>query len=198
MTTALLSSLAEVAGELRRREVRFALVGGIAVSLRAEPRFTAHVDLAIAVEGDEQVERLVRDLRVAGFEVRALVERETRGRIATVRLRNRLGVVVDLIAANSGIEAEVVEAAHPVVIDEAGEIPVATAEDLLAMKVLSTAPHREQDRLDARNLLLVNRGLDLAKVRSRLEQIASRGFDRGEDLRSKLEGIVADAESEGE
>ncbi len=37
-------------------EVGFALVGGLAVSARSEPRFTRDIDLAVAVDGDQQAE----------------------------------------------------------------------------------------------------------------------------------------------
>ena len=37
---------------------RLALVGGLAVSARAEPRFTRDVDLAVAVVSDDEAERL--------------------------------------------------------------------------------------------------------------------------------------------
>lgn len=108
MTNAVLLSLADIASELGRLRIRFALVGGLAVSVRGEPRFTADVDVAVAIASDAEVESLVRDLRAHGYEVRALVEHETQGRLATVRLRNETGIVVDLIAASSGIEAEIV------------------------------------------------------------------------------------------
>jgi Nucleotidyl transferase AbiEii toxin, Type IV TA system len=56
------------------RSVRFALVGGMAVSLRAEVRFTRDIDLAIDTATDAEV--LVFALRDEGYRVKALVERE--------------------------------------------------------------------------------------------------------------------------
>jgi hypothetical protein len=44
---------------LRPRGKRFALVGGLAVSVRAEVRFTRDVDLAVAVSSDAEAESLV-------------------------------------------------------------------------------------------------------------------------------------------
>jgi hypothetical protein len=198
MTSAVLTSLMDMATELRTRGISFALVGGLAVSVRGEPRFTADVDLAIAVPGDREVESLVLDLRGRGYEVRALVEHDTRNRVATVRLRNKYGIVVDLLAASSGVEPEIVAAATPVAIEGVGQIPIATAEDLLATKVLAMTPRREQDRLDARNLLLVNPTLDLEKVRERLELIRARGFAREQDLDAKLRDVLSDANAESD
>ena len=112
---------------------------------------------------------------------------EERKRIAISRVRSREGTVVDLLAASSGIEAEIVAAAT---VDPALEgIPVATAEHLLALKVLSVRPQRLQDEIDARSLLAVG-VIDLAKVRAALALIEARGFARGQDLSAKLQTIL--------
>ena len=101
-------ALAEVSSRLSRAEVRFALVGGLAVSARSEPRFTRDVDVAVAVPGDPAAEQLVRSLVKAGFSVLAVVEQEATGRMATVRLlppgETEEGVVVELLFASSGVE----------------------------------------------------------------------------------------------
>lgn len=110
---------------------------------------------------------------------------------ATVRLRGPRGSVVDLIAATCGVEPEVVEHATVVSIPGVGELPVARAEDLLAMKVLAITPGREEDAIDARNLLLMNPDLDRAYVRERLAPIKTRGFHRDQDLDQKLESILS-------
>jgi hypothetical protein len=54
--------LADIAQRLRERGVAFALVGGLAVSVRSEVRFTRDVDLAVAVSTDAEMEALVRIL----------------------------------------------------------------------------------------------------------------------------------------
>ena len=57
------AALAEIGRVLDECDIDWALVGGLAVSARAEPRFTRDVDLAVAVEGDPEAESLVRELR---------------------------------------------------------------------------------------------------------------------------------------
>lgn len=183
------SALREVAEWLTARRVPFALVGGIAVSVRAEVRFTRDVDLALSVS-EAGLESLVRDLRAAGYAILAIVEHETARRTATVRLRSRAGITVDVLAASSGIESEIVAAAKPVEVPDVGTIPVATAEDLLAMKVLSMTPRRPQDRIDATNILATHPRLDLDLVRARLSLIQSRGFHREQDLDQKLTDVL--------
>lgn len=187
------ATLAAIAHCLRDLGRPFALVGGLAVSVRAEVRFTRDIDLAITVADDAEVERLVYELRAAGYTAIALVEHKTRARLATVRLESPSGLVVDLLAASSGIEAEVVERATPVALEDIGEVPVARAEELLAMKILSMSDQRLQDRIDAINLLQMNDTLDIEAVKANLERIIERGFHRDEDLFAKLKGLLAAA-----
>jgi hypothetical protein len=186
-----LDALAQVASELRTRGVPFALVGGLAVSAVAEVRFTRDVDIALSVPTDLALESLVRDLARAGYDAVAVIEQDERKRIAIARLRGPSGVVVDLLAASNGIEAEIVADAKPIAFEVAGELPVAMAEDLLAMKVLSMRPARLQDRIDAENLIRIATP-DLALVRDRLGLIESRGFARGQDLAAKFDGLLAE------
>jgi hypothetical protein len=181
--------LAEMALRLESLGQRFALVGGLAVSARAEPRFTRDVDIAVDLPTDAAVESLVRDLTVGAYRVAAVVEHEARERIATVRLRSRGGVVVDLLAASSGIEHEIVEraVAMPATF---GSVLVSRAEELLAMKVLSMTERRLQDRIDAVNLVLESPSLSLDEVRANLCLIQERGYDREQDLEAKLAAVL--------
>lgn len=189
--TSQLAALAQVAKELRARGVPFALVGGLAVSVVAEVRFTRDVDIALSVPTDLALETLVRDLAQVGYDAVAVIEQDERNRIAIARLRGPTGVVVDLLAASNGIEAEIVADAKPIALEVAGELPVATAEDLLAMKVLSMRAARLQDRIDAENLIRIAKP-DIALVRNRLALIDRRGFARGQDLAAKLDGLLAE------
>jgi hypothetical protein len=185
-------ALAHAAGELRRQGKKFALVGGLAVSVRGEVRSTRDVDLAVAVANDAEAEALVASLAGSGYRVFALLEQEARGRIATVRLTSPLGVLVDLMIASCGIEPEIVASATSTEFKGIGAIPVARAEDLLAMKVLSAREGRARDWDDARGLLKENPKLDLALVRARLSLITTRGFARKENLSAKLEKLLAE------
>jgi hypothetical protein len=45
------------------------LVGGLAVSVRAEPRFTRDADLVVAVDSDIEAEAMVRSFLVRGYRV---------------------------------------------------------------------------------------------------------------------------------
>lgn len=183
-------ALGHAAGELRRQGTKFALVGGLAVSVRGKVRTTRDVDLAIAVSNDAETEALVLNLAPSGYRVLSILEQEVHARLATVRLTSPLGVVVDLLAASCGIESEIVAAATSTEFRGIGAIPVARAEDLLAMKLLSAREGRARDWDDARGLIEENAELDLALVRQRLNLITARGFARKEDLAARLEKLL--------
>lgn len=189
------TALGGIASELTRLGRPFAVVGGFGVSLRAEVRFTRDVDIAVQAHDDGDVKALVLELRAKRYEVIALVEHDDAKRLATVRLRNPSGITVDLLTASSGIETEIVERSTPVAIEGIGPVPVAQAEELLAMKVLSMDARRLQDRIDALRLLEVNRDLDVRRVRDNLRLIDARGFGRRQDLTAKLEDVLASVRS---
>ena len=115
----------------------FAVVGGLAVSARAEPRLTRDADLAIAVRNDDDAERIVLAMQARGYSVLAVVEQNATGRLSTVRLGSAGSVVMDLLFASSGIEPEIVERATDVSVIPGLVLPVASVGDLIAMKLSS-------------------------------------------------------------
>lgn len=193
---ALEQSLHAIVGHLRRLDRRFALVGGLAVSARAEPRLTRDADLAVAVTDDRDAEALVRDLRSAGYEVAASVEQEATGRLATIRLLPRdLGdqLVTDLLFASSGIEGEVVAAADDIEVFAGLTVPVAGVGHLVAMKLLARDDRRRPaDADDLRALAEVAQDGDWAEARVAVELIMERGFARDRDLAAALDVLRRD------
>ena len=193
---ALERSLHTIVGHLRRLDRRFALVGGLAVSARAEPRLTRDADLAVAVHDDHDAETLVLDLRSAGYEVAASVEQEATCRLATIRLvpsnpGDRL--VTDLLFASSGIEDEIVRAADDIVVFAGLTVPVASVGHLMAMKLLARDDRRRPaDADDLRALAAVAQGSDWAQARDAAELIIERGFARDRDLVADLDVLRHD------
>ncbi len=186
------TALRNIASDLSSIGTRFALVGGLAVSVRTEPRFTRDVDLAVFVETDHDAEALIQSLTARGYAVDTLVEQETQGRLATVRLRppTQRSLSVDLLFASSGIEREIVADAQPIEVIDGMLVPVATIPHLIAMKVLATDDHeRPQDRVDVVALLAAATHGERSKARDALQAIADRGFDRGKDLLKELQRL---------
>jgi predicted nucleotidyltransferase len=175
--------------------LRWALVGGLAVSARTEPRFTRDVDLVIAVRGDQDAEQAVHALQRRGYRVHALVEQEAAGRLATARLvprgEDEAGIVLDVLFASSGIEPEIAESAEPLEILPGLRVPVASVGHLLALKLLSRDDRtRPQDQVDLVQLLRVAESLDIEAARHAVALIHSRGFPRDRDLSRDLERLI--------
>jgi predicted nucleotidyltransferase len=189
------AALRRIAGELDARKRRWALVGGLAVSARAEPRTTRDVDVVVDVRDDADAESLVVDLQAAGFRMLAVVEQESVHRLATARLAapggNERGVVVDLLFASSGIEHEVARGADSVEVLAGLRIPVARIGHLMALKLLARDDRRRpQDLDDLRSLWREATDADLVDAREAVRTIEGRGYHRERQLADLLEAFV--------
>lgn len=190
MTTAE-SMLRVAAADLAAVRARWALIGGLAVSVRAAPRFTQDVDFAVAVAGDAEAEAVVLALRSRGYQPGIVLEQTYVDRMSTVRLvRNGSDVIVDLLFASSGIEQEIVAAATRVEISRGVRVPVAAIGHLIAMKALAG---RDQDRRDLNYLIPAATDADLAQAREAVQLIKRRGFSRESDVAANLEHYITEA-----
>jgi hypothetical protein len=188
-------AVSRIHADLRELGAAHALVGGLAVSARTEPRFTRDADLVVAVRTDIEAENLILRLRGRGYGVEAIVEQDAAGRLATARLAPDApshAPVIDLLFASSGIEPEVVSAAEPLELVRGLVVPIARTGHLIALKVLSRDDReRPQDVMDLRALLRTATGEDLNMARHALEMIAARGFHRGRDLLTDLHLLLS-------
>lgn len=187
--------LRRLAGDLEAMQVRWALVGGLAVSARAEPRTTRDVDVVVAVAGDPEAEAVVLGLRQRGYrDAGQMLEHAVTGRLATMRMTGPVAdAVVDLIFASTGIEPEIATAATAVEVLPGVTLRVASVPHLLAMKVLAG---RLQDDADAASLLGQATAADLDAAREALRLITARGTHRQKPLLERLERIVERAARE--
>ena len=192
--TSLEAALRQIDADLSRAHVSFALVGGLAVSARTEPRFTRDADFVVALATDTEAEALIHQLRTYDYHIEAIVEQEAVGRLATVRLTRSSEVqppVVDLLFASSGIEREVVADAELIELLPELTIGVARIGHLIALKVLCRDDvRRPQDLVDLRALLRVASPAELARARESLVLIADRGYHRGRDLMSEMNTLL--------
>jgi predicted nucleotidyltransferase len=184
-----------LAEDLEGAGIEFAVVGGLAVSARTEPRFTRDVDVAVDVPGDREAEALVKRLRSIGYELESLVEQDRAGRLATARLvppgGELGGIVVDLLFASCGVEPEIVREAEAIDFLEGLKVRVASMPYLTAMKVLSRDDvNRPQDIADLRALLKKATPEEIRIARAVLRRISERGFGRGKDLEAELDGLL--------
>ena len=180
--------------DLRAIGARWALVGGLAVSARAEPRTTRDLDVTVAVADDQEAEETVRDMMSRGYRIDTPLEHTDTGRLSTVRLQMpgaHQGILADLLFASSGIEAEVAAEADLYEVIPGLFAPLAKTGHLLALKVLALRLDRPQERpqdfSDIRELLKVADDAEMRRARRALDLISRRGFDRGKDLEAVLE-----------
>jgi predicted nucleotidyltransferase len=184
--------LAQVATLFQSRKQPWALVGGMAVSVRTEPRFTRDIDLAVAVADDREAESLIQHLRGSGFRVLTLAEQDAAHRLATVRLacsgNERRGAVLDLLFASSGIEPEICAAAETLKVFPGLAVPVARLHHLMVLKALARDDRtRPQDAADLRQLILEAQPSDLAAACEAASLIEARGFNRSRNLPEALQ-----------
>lgn len=190
----LAEALEAAAVELAKLGHRWALVGGLAVSARSEPRFTRDIDIAVAVSGDDESEAVVNSLLGRGYRLLASLEQEQSGRLAAVRLQcpgqSETGIVIDLLFASSGIEPELVNAADEIEVFRNLSWPVARLGHLLAIKVLSRSESRPQDSADIVSLLAQSDEAALQLAREAARLIDARGYGRGRSIEDDLDQLI--------
>jgi hypothetical protein len=129
---------------LQSRGIDYALIGGLAATLRGQPRVTAYVDLVIAADVEAALDILssIEQTKFAPLFDRA---EEVVEAAFILPLRHRhTGVKLDLSLGLSGFELQLISRAGRIVIENAS-IAVAQAEDLIVMKTLAGRPRDDQD-----------------------------------------------------
>jgi len=186
--------LRQAALDLEAVGARWAVIGGLAVAFRAEPRFTKDVDLAVAAADDQEAEGIVNRLQVRGYALASLVEQDYMNRLATARLvRPQAGTssaFIDLLFANSGIEDEIVRRADLLEVLPDVFMPVASVGHLIALKALAG---RHQDLTDLGYLISAASDADLDEASTAAAMIEERGFNRGQSLSEDLMAIISQA-----
>ena len=145
---------------------RWYVFGAQAVAVRGAPRATQDIDVTIDAAGVD-VAALRQALSARGFEDRhpeLADELMVSGRVLV--LRHESGMDLDLVLAGPGLEQLFLSRATPESL--AGvTVPVASATDLVVMKLLSG---RGKDLDDVRSVL-AGGGVDVDEARSLLEQL---------------------------
>ncbi|TCC27830.1 nucleotidyl transferase AbiEii/AbiGii toxin family protein [Kribbella speibonae] len=185
-------ALPHVVGDLHDLGAPWALVGGLALCVRAEPRPAADIDIAVAVPDDATAKARVDELLAVGYRLREAIVHDQTGRLATVRLDCTAvhgDVGLDLFFASCSVEAEVVGAAEPLQVPPDLCIPVARIGHLIAVKLLWRSSEK-RDR-DLRTLLQHADAEDLEEARHLIALITQRGHHRGRDLGAALDNWLS-------
>lgn len=173
--------------------VKYAVIGGIAVSFRSVVRTTNDLDLAVIADNDAEAESVVLRLMDLGYLPKVQLENDETGRLATVRMisAGEREVFVDLLFASSGIEREVVLDSEPIEIFPGLALPVASRPALIALKVLSANPEtRPRDINDLQNLIEAAQPNEIATAKQLTSLMAERGYSRKKDLLYDFDSYV--------
>jgi predicted nucleotidyltransferase len=191
-TASLLSIVGRALSDFHDVNARAALVGGLAVGVHVLERTTRDADFAVAVETDEEAERITRDLVARGYRTALVLEQTDVQRLATVRLISPEDdrTMVDILYASAGIENEIVDAALPMELAHGLICPVASRGHLVALKVLARSDHRPQDDQDLGALLKNIEDHELEGARNALALVIERGYARSKNLLRDLDDVV--------
>jgi hypothetical protein len=177
--------LAELGRAFAALGLRWFLFGAQAAVLHGVARLTADVDVTVEL-GRHSSEALVDTLNRAGFDLRVP---DVAGFVEATRVlpfvHRRSRMPVDVVLAGPGLEEQFLDRAEEREIGGA-RIPVASAEDLVAMKVLAG---RGRDLEDVEAIVRVQPDLDLSLIR-RVLRLLEMALDRG-DLVSEMDRVVA-------
>lgn len=165
---------------LNARGVSYALIGGLATSLRGQARVTADVDLVVAIDVATAL-AIAGDLEQTPFaplfdDISQVIERSF---IMPLRHRST-GVKVDVSIGLSGFEQLAVSRAEAIEL-YGRPVSVATTEDLVVMKALAARP---QDDQDLRGMLIAqSHRMDWSYC---MQMAADLGEAVGQDLVGKI------------
>jgi hypothetical protein len=177
--------LADLARGLRALGVRWFLFGAQAAILHGAARLSADVDVTVDL-GARSSRELVAALAREGFGLRVADAGgfvEATRVLPLVHLASRMPL--DLVLAGPGLEEQFFTRVTERLVGRV-RVPVVSAEDLVAMKVLAGRP---RDLEDVAAIIRAHRDLDVEGIRSTL-RLLERALDRA-DLVVELERILA-------
>lgn len=149
--------------------VPHAIIGGVAVSLIAQPRVTQDIDVVIWLP-DEAWPELLTSGASFGFNPRIDQPLDFARRARVLLLRHEpSGISADISCGSLPFEREAIDRA--ITLHVAGlTLKVSTPEDLIIMKAVAGRP---RDRVDIESILDTNPQLDLERVRHWVREFAN-------------------------
>ncbi len=129
---------------IEKKGIQYALIGGLAASIRGKMRATEDVDIVLHCDVLDALS-LAESIDDTPLEPLFPNVSEVIRRSNILPLRHKqTGVTIDLAIGLSGFERQVIERATSVKIARR-HLQVSTAEDLLLMKLLADRPQDQQD-----------------------------------------------------
>ncbi len=168
LSSTLSGALVALVTWLDEENVPNAIIGGVGVSLAAQPRFTQDIDAVLWIDSG-QWEALIESAVEHGFSLRERDAIAFARRVRVLLLKHEdSGVEIDLSLGALPFERELIDRAEFFVV-HAVTVKVATPEDLIVTKAVA---QRAKDIVDIETILNVREDLDLSRVRSWVRQFA--------------------------
>ena len=181
--------LAEISKALERENIPYMIIGGQAVLLHGEPRFTRDIDVTLGVDTD-QTGRIVKIARELSLEPKEEMTEDFVKRNAVLSVEDHeTKIVVDFIFSFLPYERQAIRRAKPVHIG-AAKVRFATAEDTIIHKLFAGRP---RDIEDVKGIVNNKRDLDKAYLKKWLADFSAVA---GRDLIHEY-GVI-EAEVKGE
>ena len=180
--------LADLGRGLRQAEARWYLFGARAAMIYGVARLTADVDVTVRLSASTTTEALTDVLKQHRFTLRATDPAFLAVTRVLPLVHEPSGLPVDVVLAGPGLEELFLERAVPRVIDGVA-VPVASAEDLIVMKVLAARPKDIDDVI----AIVATQGDALDERRVRETLVALEESLGQSDLVRVLDAAIAQA-----
>lgn len=154
---------------LEDEQIPYTTIGGVAVSLLAQPRATQDIDIVIWLE-EGRWDAFLRAGESYGFEPRIsdAVAFAAKSRVLLLRHRES-GISIDISCGALPFEREMIERATMLNIGRL-RLRVPTPEDLIITKGVAQRP---KDIADIETILNVHQSIDLARIRHWIQEFAA-------------------------
>lgn len=154
---------------LSRFEDRGVVIGGIAVSLLGQARFTEDLDAMVLLSIDE-IPRFLMVAKEEGIEPRIAQAEEFARRNRVLLLRHLPSQTdIDVSLGMLPFEEEMVKRSVIYEVDDTLQIRLPTPEDLIIMKAIA---HRPKDLLDIQGIMQSHPDLDKERIQDWVTQFA--------------------------
>jgi hypothetical protein len=160
--------LERLAHALDQARLPYMIIGGQAVLLYGEPRFTADIDVTLGINVDRQAD-VVAVATTLSLTPLVAPESFTTQTMVLPCLDQATGIRVDFIFSFTPYEHQAIDRAARISIGKT-QVRFATAEDLIVHKMLAGRP---RDHEDVTGILLKQPHLDLAYIRHWLAKFAA-------------------------
>lgn len=177
--------LEAIATQLDRRSMAYMIIGGQALLVYGEPRFTRDIDVTLGVDS-QKLDELLEIAKKSGWKILVENPQEFVNRTMVLPcLDEASGIRIDFIFSRSPYEAQAMKRVNKMSVGKV-QVCYASPEDLIIHKMIAARP---RDLEDVRNILLKGPDLDEGYLKHWLKE-----FERAlsQPLLKQLEQIRKD------